>query len=191
VVILVTEIKKARIGEAGQGLSPSPQAVTTPPKAVTAVTGGRKPLKIQLSPAELRRCEFMHVALVLALKIAEHSNGQIGPARLRAVWPDTKTDFWAYGSTPQGRVRLPPTAAQIALRDVVLEGLLTVFANDAFEAKLIMGRALGVKWPRLQSYDPKGRTDRMLRHVQQNALLKLWGAVGPRAQNLLQGFQKF
>lgn len=106
---------------------------------------------------------------------------RLWPQRLKALWPSTTSDFWAYNAAEIVSLPLPPSAAAIDRADKVIEWLLWLTPDARL---LVAGRANRVPWQRLATR--LGWSERTLRYRHADAvdsitfrLQRTWPRVRP------------
>lgn len=146
------------------------------------------PVKTKYTTEEWTRCSIMHLAVVVAFGCLLRYRGRDERACFKSIWPEALAET----TDDQARRAVKPLVpAEVSLMDLVIVELLKLARTDRLGQRLIIGRALGYKWTRLQAEDDQRRGERMLAYLRMSALVNLWGTIGPQAQSLLQTLQKF
>jgi hypothetical protein len=95
-------------------------------------------------------------------------NGRDRPNGARASWPDFHQDQSMYSAKNRYKASYAPSPREISQADRLLQ---LVMVLDEVSRRIVMARAMGVPWRRLEEMD--GRSHTTLRKIESSALLTL------------------
>jgi hypothetical protein len=99
-------------------------------------------------------------------------NNRDKPNGIRASWPDFHQDNQIFSSKHRYKSMFNPSPREITQADKLLQLVMTL---DEQSRRIVMARAMGVPWRRLEEMD--GRSHTTLRKVETSALISMMGAA--------------